>query len=341
MYFHFVTGELFTGWEYSVHCCSLFTLHPGHLVWALPGLAGALIAMAAHDQAEAAREARTDALNSSDAAMQVDSLLALGGETIWLGIGGEEAKPAIKVGDGHAAKISGGVTVRPDALSTDSEGSAIICAADGVVELPSAVELGEEFSFSVWFETPLPPLPAVSKASDAPEAAPEFAIVFSGVTAEPHGPRFGGVGFKGKELGVMVMGQFDGCDLDTSMLGDGWHHMCCRHTRQAGAGFVVDGIDCGSSRAPLGSSVAAVGNLPPGAGVHALGYGCGYPLADVRFFGGKILSDAECATLLDQVDSAKRGSGPDPSLLEEAQVAKLMKQMSAVDAFVARVSHNG
>ena len=116
--------------------------------------------------------------------------------------------------------------------------------------------------------------------SAADEAGANFSVFFSGMQPTAQGPRVSGVAFSndgqdGKQLGVMVMGQFDGCDLSLDMLGPGWHNLVVLYNPDNSSGpasFVVDGVPCGSSRAPLAASIAAVGNFPPAAG-HKLGLG--------------------------------------------------------------------
>ena len=221
------------------------------------------MALPEQQESEAARIARLGA-------MEVEAFQALGGETLWLGIGSENGAPLVKAGD-SAAAISGMCTVQADALAPGE--AALVCTGDGAIGLPTPLSLGEQFSSSLWFEVAADSKSKSEGEGAADEAGADFSVFYSGTQPTAQGPRASGVALSnakdGKQLGVMVMGQFDGCDLSLDMLGPGWHNLVVIYNPNNSSGpasFVVDGVPCGSSRAPLAASIDAVGNFPPAAG---------------------------------------------------------------------------
>lgn len=60
-------------------------------------------------------------------------------------------------------------------------------------------------------------------------------------------------------------------------------------------------------------------------------------IADVRFYAGKLLTLADCATLHAQAPASARGTGPDAATLQAAQVAKIIEKMNAIDQFLEKV----
>eukprot|EP01051_Picozoa_sp_SAG22_P020166 SAG22_NODE_3970_length_1445_cov_1.451709_1_plen_146_part_10 len=90
-----------------------------------------------------------------------------------------------------------------DAVTFDGsfgEVGAFACAGEGAVALSEPLELvGDEFSVSAWFKTPLPPIE-------------QLAMVVSGGKERqtPRGPQVvvAGVAFMKDSLGVMIMGKF-------------------------------------------------------------------------------------------------------------------------------------
>ena len=212
--------------------------------------------------------------------------------------------------------------------------AAVVFSEEGALELTPPLDLGKEFSVACWFKAPVPP------------PVHQLAMVVSGGSEKvgQQGPQMvvGGAGFMKDNLGVMVMGQFDACDLKLGMLTDGWHHMVASfpaEKKEDGTSFYVNGVHCGDTEAPLmvASPLAAIGNLRPKSQGIPTNLAAGASLADVRIFAGHRLTADERATLLAQVTEG-RGSGPDEAGLAKARGEAVLGRLAQLDGFAEKMT---
>ena len=241
-------------------------------------------------------------------------MAALGVETMWLAV---DADGSVGARAGEAkVKTSGSVEsaegVGPDAL-------AFVVKDEGEVAFEPPLILGEKFSLSLWFKTPVPDPPktlGMITGGSQPRPTPQGMQMV-----------VGGIGFTKESLGVMIMGQFDPLDAKFSMLTDGWHLLTVNAPgpKDEGATFHINNVHCGDTSAPLLPTLSAFGNLAAGGGQFPTDLGAGMPLADVRVFGGHHLSDEERAKLLSMVPPEERGIGPDVAAMQQGKAEAIIE----------------
>lgn len=256
-------------------------------------------------------------------------MTAIGSETLWLGVDAD-GTVGTRAGEG-TVKTSGSVE-KTDGVGPDADG--VLVKDDGVITFEPPLILGEKFSLSMWFKTPVP------------EPPKQLGMLTSGNQPRPtpQGMQMvvGGIGFTKDSLGVMIMGQFDPLDCKFDMLTDGWHllNVVAPGPKDEGATFFINNVHCGDSSAPLLPTLSAIGNLAAGGGQFPTDLGAGTPLADVRVFGGHHLTADERASLLSMVPEGERGSGPDSAAIEKAKAEAVVEGIARFDGLLKKLAED-
>jgi hypothetical protein len=135
-------------------------------------------------------------------------MTALGTETVWLAVSDDGEGVSVETRAGEAKTKTSGELAAVAGVAPDAKGLTI--TGEGVVAFEPPLVLGEKFSFSCWFQTPVP------------EPAAQLAVLASGSQPRqtPQGMQMvvGGICFTKDAIGVMIMGQFDACDCKLDML---------------------------------------------------------------------------------------------------------------------------
>ena len=127
-------------------------------------------------------------------------MTALGTETVWLAVSDDGEGVSVETRAGEAKTKTSGELAAVAGVAPDAKGLTI--TGEGVVAFEPPLVLGEKFSFSCWFQTPVP------------EPAAQLAVLASGSQPRqtPQGMQMvvGGICFTKDAIGVMIMSMTKG-----------------------------------------------------------------------------------------------------------------------------------